>query len=178
MPVTKPTLEPGVDFEWEFLLQICPGDRVYVGEGSYADQAAIDTALGGTAAGTTLSGSGATFVDLGEVQETPGKYSSTQATAKTRHHSVAMRRTTTFEMALAGISTANKDWLESTNFTGSPKTLVVASDDLNRMVVLNGFRWTADLTGQTDGVFQCLLKTEYSGLTKNKIVFLNDGEVR
>jgi hypothetical protein len=71
-----------------------------------------------------------------------------------------------------GLSTRQKNFLESSAFMGKNTTIVVTSKGLDRVVIFNGLRWTVDWSGEADGLFTVMISTEFSGVTSNKIYLL------
>ena len=106
---------------------------------------------------------------LGELAEKPGKTDSKLSKLKTRNYSIPGKRTNTVELNIAGLSTLQKNYLESNAFMGKDTTIVVASKELDRVVIFTGLRWTVDWAGEADGLFNVAISTEFSGATSNKV---------
>ncbi len=49
-----------------------------------------------------------------------------------------------FKRNISGLSTKQKNFLESTLLTSKDTTIVVISKEYNNAVILNGLRWTMD----------------------------------
>lgn len=175
MAVAKPTLPSGItpdNFRIDNLMPVMPGDEVYFAAGSYATLTEADTAFAAIA--NTLSTS---FISLGELSEKAGKFDSKQAKNKSRNFTFAGRRSSTAELYTVGISNPLKDYLESPQFTDTPMTMAICSADADRsrVVVLNGLRWTADYSGEVDGLFQFTLSADFTGPTARRLLVYIDG---
>jgi len=170
-PPTYPTNMVEGDMGFNKLMDVLVADFVYFGIGTY-DQTAIDSlyATQGSAK-TELS---TNFDLLGELAEKPGKTDSKLSKLKTRNYSIPGKRTSTVELNIAGLSTKQKNFLESSLFMSKDTTIVVASKDLDRAVIFTGLRWTVDWSGEADGLFNVVISTEFSGVTSNKIFLLKD----
>jgi hypothetical protein len=87
------------------------------------------------------------------------------------------------ELTLNGISEKQKDYFESTLFSGKEISIVLVKNELlipdafwemvldfdTSIVVFSGLRWTADWNAEADGLWSVVLSTEISGATKDKI---------
>lgn len=124
------------------------------------------------------------FHELGELAEKPGKTESKINKLKTRNYQIPGKRTSTVELTLNGISEKQKDYFESTLFSGQEISIVLVKNELlipdvngdgtdfdfdSNMVVFSGLRWTADWNAEADGLWSVVLSTEISGATKDKI---------
>jgi hypothetical protein len=78
------------------------------------------------------------------------------------------------ELTIAGLSTAQKNYLEIHGFMSQDVTIVVVSKGFDRVVIFNGLRWTVDWSGEADGLFSVVISTEFSGITNGKIFVLKD----
>jgi len=142
------------------------GGQVFIGKGSYADRAAFATKVADlTVMATEL---GTAFDELADVAEKPGKIESKVAELKTKHHISDGKRTNTIELHLAGISEARKAFLEN-DLNKSDQTIILVDENGNRVICFNGLRWSGSYSGEIDGVFDAVLKTEFSGSSVNKI---------
>jgi|GEM_PF-376206 len=123
------------------------------------------------------------FHELGELAEKPGKTESKINKLKTRNYQIPGKRTSTVELTLNGISEKQKDYFESTLFSGKEISIVLVKNELlipdafwgdgfdfdTSIVVFSGLRWTADWNAEADGLWSVVLSTEISGATKDKI---------
>lgn len=169
--ITFPTNMTASDLEFIELLPSLVADKVYVGSGVFPGLSDINDSVIDT---DILSG----FLDnstdpIGELAEKPGKMDSKTSKLKSRNYSIPGKRTSTVELNLVGLADKQKNFLESSAFQGQELTLFIVSEDLHRVVVLNGLRWTVDWSAEADGLFNVVISTEFSGITANKI-FLRD----
>ncbi len=166
-PVSKPTLPAGTDLSFAELLDGLEGGHIYLGEGSYADIAAVKAAFSDqdVAAATLAAG----FISMGELAENPGKANSKAEKKKTYHYIKEGKRTNVVELHLSGVTEEQKNYLES-SLNSTAKTIVVQSDDLSTIVVFNGLKWTADWDGEFDDYWDWTINTEFNGATAAKIV--------
>lgn len=172
MGVAKPTLPSGTtasDLLLAALLESMPGDRAYIGAGQYS---AGDIRTKYANQTVMLAELAANLTDIGELAEKPTKADSKQDKLKTRNYALPGKRSTTMELSLAGLSNLKKDYLESNNFAGQEITIVLVSRTNDRVVIYNGMRWTADWSGETDGLFSVVLSTEFSGATAGRVYVL------
>jgi len=172
-PISQPTYPTNMteaDLAFNQLMDVLIADLVYFGIGTY-DQLSIDTLYADQyTAKTELN---ANFDLLGELAEKPGKTDSKLSKLKTRNYTIPGKRTSTVELNISGLSTKQKNFLESTLFMSKDTTIVVASKELDRVVIFTGLRWTVDWSGEADGLFNVVISTEFSGVTSNKIYLLN-----
>lgn len=159
------------DLVFSKLMDVLIADIVYFGIGTY-DQAAIDTLY--TNQGSVKLELNTNFDLLGELAEKPGKTDSKITKLKTRNYAIPGKRTSTVELNIAGLSTKQKNFLESSLFMGKDTTIVVVSKEYDRVVIFNGLRWTVDWSGEADGLFTVVISTEFSGVTSNKIYLLKE----
>ena len=145
--------------------------RSYFGIGTY-DQASLDTLYATQASVKTELTTN--FDLLGELAEKPGKTDSKLTKLKTRNYTIPGKRTSTVELNISGLSTKQKNFLESSLFMGRNTTIVVVSKGFDRVVIFNGLRWTVDWSGEADGLFSVVISTEFSGITNGKIFVLKD----
>lgn len=80
---------------------------------------------------------------------------------------------TTIEVTLAGLGVKQKDWLESSEFSGIEHTMVCVSRELDRAVVFNGLRWIAEWSGESDGLFSVVLSAVVSQAS-SQVVMLSE----
>ncbi|MCB5265103.1 MAG: hypothetical protein LHW41_02515 [Candidatus Cloacimonetes bacterium] len=166
-----PSTMTEADMGFSKLMDVMIADHVYFGIGTY-DQTTIDTLYATqSAAKTELT---TNFDLLGELAEKPGKADSKLSKLKTRNYTIPGKRTNTVELNISGLSTKQKNFLESTLFMSKDTTIVVASKDYDRVVIFTGLRWTVDWSGEADGLFNVVISTEFSGVTSNKIFLLKD----
>ena len=173
-PISQPTYPSNMtegDLSFSKLMDVLIADFVYFGIGTY-DQTSIET-LYATQAAVKLELT-TNFDLLGELAEKPGKTDSKLSKLKTRNYTIPGKRTSTVELNIAGLSTKQKNFLESTLFMSKDTTIVVASKELDRVVIFTGLRWTVDWSGEADGLFNVVISTEFSGVTSNKIFPLKD----
>ena len=152
-PVSPPTYPINMnesDLNFSNLMDVLIADHVYFGIGTY-DQASIDTLYG--TVGSVKEELSTNFDLLGELAEKPGKTDSKLSKLKTRNYAIPGKRTSTVELNIAGLSNKQKNFLESTMFMGKDTTIVVASKELDRVVIFTGLRWTVDWSGEADGLF-------------------------
>ncbi len=172
--VAKPTYPADMsvdDLKFDRLMDVLVADNVYFGVGSY-DAEGVNT-LYATQPGvkTELTSN---FDLLGELAEKPGKTDSKLTKLKTRNYTIPGKRTSTVELNISGLSTKQKNFLESTLFMSKDTTIVVASKELDRVVIFTGLRWTVDWSGEADGLFSVVISTEFSGITADKIFLRTD----
>ena len=173
-PISQPTYPSNMteaDLDFRKLMDVMIADLVYFGIGTY-DQTSIDTLY--ATQGSVKTELTTNFDLLGELAEKPGKADSKLSKLKTRNYTIPGKRTNTVELNISGLSTKQKNFLESTLFMSKDTTIVVASKDYDRVVIFTGLRWTVDWSGEADGLFNVVISTEFSGVTSNKIYLLKD----
>lgn len=173
-PISQPTYPSNMteaDLGFSKLMDVLIADLVYFGIGTY-DQLAIETLY--ATQGSVKTELTTNFDLLGELAEKPGKTDSKLTKLKTRNYTIPGKRTSTVELNISGLSTKQKNFLESTLFMSKDTTIVVASKELDRVVIFTGLRWTVDWSGEADGLFNVVISTEFSGVTSNKIFLLKD----
>ena len=169
--VVKPTLTglTASDLRLPALLESMPGDIAYFGAGTYSAADIASKYLNQTTLATELS---TNLTDLGELAEKPTKADSKAEKLKTRNYTHPGKRTTNLELTLAGLSNLKKNYLESTAFSTTPMTIVLVSRANDRVVIYNGMRWTADWSGESDGLFTVVISAEFTGATLGKFYAL------
>ena len=171
VPPAYPGTMTDQDLTFQKLMDVFVADNVYFGIGSYnvSQISSFYTSLATTKDELTQN-----FNLLGELAEKPGKTESKLSKLKTRNYSIPGKRTNTVELNIAGLSSVQKNYLESNSFMGKTITIVVASKELDRVVVFNGLRWTVDWSGEADGLFNVIISTEFSGVTSQSIFLFKD----
>jgi hypothetical protein len=53
-------------------------------------------------------------------------------------------------------------------------TIILRSREKDRVIILNGMKWTADWSSETDALFDVLLSTEFAGTTDTRIYVFKD----
>ncbi|MEF3694609.1 MAG: hypothetical protein V3576_04600 [Candidatus Cloacimonadota bacterium] len=173
-PISQPTYPaPMVESDLQFsaLMDVMVADDIYFGIGTYTETD-INTLY--ATQGSTKTELTTNFDLLGELAEKPGKADSKITKLKTRNYAIPGKRTSTVELTIVGLSTKQKNFLESSAFMGKNTTIVIVSKGLDRVVIFNGLRWTVDWSGEADGLFTVVISTEFSGVTSNKIFLLKD----
>ena len=173
-PISQPTYPSNMteaDLAFNQLMDVLIADQVYFGIGTY-NQTDINTLYANQ--GSVKTELTTNFDLLGELAEKPGKTDSKLSKLKTRNYPIPGKRTSTVELNISGLSTKQKNFLESTLFMSKDTTIVVASKELDRVVIFTGLRWTVDWSGEADGLFNVVISTEFSGVTSNKIFLLKD----
>lgn len=168
---TFPSGTTASDLKFDELIEQMIGDSVYAGEGTL-DATDLATLV---ASQTTIAENLASAFDvLGELAEKPGKIESKLESLKTRNYKVAGKRTNTLELSLVGLSNKQKDFLESPAFSTTTLTLVLQNTQKDRLIILNGMKWSMDWSGESDGLFAVTISTEFSGATKDRIYLYKD----
>ena len=159
------------------------GDRAYFCEGDLMRSEEIIWFVNAFYFANLLLASGI-FHELGELAEKPGKTDSKINKLKTRNYQIPGKRTSTVELTLNGISEKQKDYFESTLFSGQEISIVLVKNELlipdvngngrdfdfdTSIVVFSGLRWTVDWNAEADGLWSVVLSTEISGATQDKI---------
>lgn len=158
------------DLAFDELLEQMIGDDVYIGAGTLTDED-LATLVDQVAYDAALA---ANFDVLGELSEKAGKMDSKLSSLKTRNYKVAGKRTNTVEINIVGISQLQKQYLESTDFSGTTMTVILRNREKDRVIILNGMKWTCDWSGEVDGLFAVVLSTEFAGTTNGKIYVYKD----
>jgi len=169
------------DMAFEKLQAVVPGMDVYFAEGTL-DQ---DDDLGGTdldISWDALMEFAFNFLQLGELADKPVSVKSSVARLKTRNNQVEGKRSTSIEIRLAGVGTKQKDYLEN-DLPTKDITIMILADEFDLIpdesslgepypvIFLNGLRWTADVMGETDGLWTVVLSTEIQGCSADRIIF-------
>lgn len=172
--VSQPTYPADMspdDLKFANLMDVLVADNVYFGVGSY-DTEGVNTLY--ATQPDVKSELTTNFSLLGELAEKPGKADSKITKLKTRNYTILGKRTSTVELTIAGLSTAQKNYLESHGFMSQDVTIVVVSKGFDRVVIFNGMRWTVDWSGEADGLFSVIISTEFSGTTAGRIYLRKD----
>lgn len=168
---TYPTPMTESDMLFNTLVDVFIADDVYFGFGTYSESEIASIYNTQSSIKDELSNS---FDMLGELAEKPGKADSKITKLKTRNYTLPGKRTSTVELTIAGLSTAQKNYLESHGFMSQDVTIVVVSKGFDRVVIFNGMRWTVDWSGEADGLFSVIISTEFSGTTAGRIYLRKD----
>jgi len=168
---TYPTPMTESDMLFNTLVDVFIADDVYFGFGTYSESEIASIYNTQSSIKDELSNS---FDMLGELAEKPGKADSKITKLKTRNYTIPGKRTSTVELTIAGLSTAQKNYLESHGFMSQDVTIVVVSKGFDRVVIFNGMRWTVDWSGEADGLFSVIISTEFSGTTAGRIYLRKD----
>ncbi|MCK9335908.1 MAG: hypothetical protein M0Q99_11435 [Candidatus Cloacimonetes bacterium] len=171
-PLTAPTFATGTtaaDLIFSALIDTFIADEVYFGVGAYTGAEVATKFASQTAMNTEIS----TYMKaIGELAENPGKTDSKVNRLKTRNYAIPGKRTSTVELSLNGLSAKQKDYFESTLFSGQEITIVCISKERDRATIFNGMRWTVDWSGEADGLWSVVISTEFSGSTNGKVYLL------
>lgn len=169
MALTTPTFPSGTtaaDLLFNALVDVLVADNVYYGLGEYT-AAEVGTKY---ATKTSMATEISTFLKpLGELAEKPGKTDSKINKLKSRNYQIPGKRTSTVELTLNGLSMKQKDYLESSAFSGVVTTILLTNREQDRYTIFNGMRWTVDWSGEADGLYTVVISSEYSGNTANKL---------
>jgi hypothetical protein len=174
--VAKETSPTGIATELQFsqIKAKLYGGTVYHGVGSYTSAELADIVDGMDHLATELAANLDAIGDLAE-EDDAIDLKSEQATLKSRTHLVGGKRTNTMQLKFVGLSEAAKNYLESTTFSKTARTFVIlADDDENSFVILNGLNWVAGWSAQMDGLWTVVLNTEFGGSTENKLLIYQD----
>lgn len=172
--VVKPTFPSGTDKDdllFTNLVECMVGDIVHYGTGTLAEADITSYFDDKTTIASTLASN---FEILGELGEKPGKVASKVTSLKTRNYRVAGKRENTLELTIVGIGILQKDYLESSAFGNEDQTIILRSREGDRMVILNGMRWTVDWSAEVDGLYTFVLTTEFAGATAGKFYVYKD----
>lgn len=173
-PIATPTYPSGTtqsDLLFSALMEGMVADKIYFGFGVYA-AAEVETIYATVPSVQTELNTN--FDILGELAEKPGKTDSKLTKLKTRNYTITGKRTSTVELTIVGMSAKQKDYLESRSFSGKDLTIVVASTEMDRVIIFNGMRWTVEWSGEADGLFTVVISTEFSGTTAGKVYLKKD----
>jgi len=169
MALVQPTFPNGTtysDLLFTALNDTFIADNVYFGAGTYTSAEVGTKYASKSAMATELS---TYLVSLGELAEKPGKADSKCERLKTRNYQIPGKRTSTVELSITGLSQKQKDFLESSAFSGVALTIVCTNREQDRYTIFNGMRWTVDWSGEADGLWTVVISSEYSGNTKDKL---------
>lgn len=163
------------ELAFEALQAVVPGMDVHFAEGTLDLEDVGGSAL--TMAWEQFIAIIAAMGDLGELAEKPVSVKSSVERLKTRNNQLAGKRSTTIEIRLAGVGTKQKDYLEN-ELPNKDITIMILSATLAEVndgeycpvFFLNGLRWTADIMGETDGLWTAVLTTEIQGSSGDKIM--------
>lgn len=169
MALEVPTFPAGTtaaDLLFAALVDTMIADNVYFGMGTYTAAEVGTKYANKTAMATELS----TYLKpLGELAEKPGKTDSKIDKLKSRNYQIPGKRSTTVELSLNGLSMKQKDFLESSVFSGAVTTIVLTNREQDRFTIFNGNRWTVDWSGEADGLYSVVISSEFSGNTNDKL---------
>ncbi len=171
MAVTKPTLPQGVTSLSDLLSQIGKVDisNIYAGVGKLSSAEITTLTTDKTSLETGLASG---YEEIGELADKSLKMESKSEKLKTRHYQIEGKRTNTVSVTIVGMSEEKKNWLEEQSEKMTELTLVGVTDKKDAVVVFNGMRWTVDWSGESDGLYTQIITTEFTGSTKNKIIFV------
>lgn len=156
--VVIPEIDPE-DLLTEAILAVMPGDYAYIGAGQYS-AAEIELAFASQIA--LQAEIDENLMQAGELAEKPQKVESKTTQLKTRNYLIAGKRETTIEVTLAGLGVKQKDFYESADFSGTEHTMVCVNRAMDSAVIFNGLRWTAEWSGESDGLFSMVLSAVVS----------------
>ncbi len=119
--------------------------------------------------------------NIGELAEKPVTVKSTVERLKTRNNQLPGKRTTSIEIRISGAGTKQKEYLENelpkkeitlAIFGTNPDYIPDESNIVEQypVVFISGLRWTADIMGETDGLWTVVLSTEYQGCSGDRIM--------
>jgi len=156
------------DLAFEELMAQMIGDDVYVAAGTLdstdlatlVDHATWDAALA------------AYFSVLGELAEKAGKSDSKVTKLKTRNYVVSGRRDSSHEIYIVGISQLQKQYLESTAFSAATLCIVLRNREKDSIIILNGMKWIAEWSGETDGLWAVTLSSSFVGTSNDKVILI------
>lgn len=173
-PLTAPTFPGGTtaaDLLFTALVETYVADNVYFGLGAYT-AAEVGTKF---ATKTAMASEISTYLKpLGELAEKPGKMDSKSERLKSRNYQINGKRTSTIELTLTGLGVKQKDFLESSAFSGAVVTIICTNREQDRYTIFNGMRWTVDWSGEADGLWNVVISSEFSGNTADKL-FIGKG---
>ncbi|MCB5287518.1 MAG: hypothetical protein LHW64_06920 [Candidatus Cloacimonetes bacterium] len=179
MPLILPddSLITKEELNFAALEQVLPGSLLYYAAGK-ADSSYETYFSDPERFKKLFSESGQVFYPFGELAEKPGKTDSKIEKLKTRNFLIPGRRSSSVELAVCGLSEAQKNYLESTLFQGQPMTMILANkdvmstipevDDLD-IVIINGLSWVTEWSGEADGLWTVVISTEIQGSTEGLI---------
>jgi len=165
MSLTKPSMTDVIS-DIKKQLAVMQGGKLYIAEGSYANEAAakaIFTDL--TAKATELS---TNFVQVSDIAESPGNFASTIETLKSMNYTYEGKRSNVVTLNLQGVSADRNAYLEQ-DLPGGERTLILESQNGKDLLIFTGLTWVADHTTEFAGLSQAVIKSEFSGITQNKV---------
>ena len=179
MPLILPddSLITQEELDFAALEQVLPGSLLYYAAGeadSSSDRYFRDTS---ELKKMFMEGS-QVFYPFGELAEKPGKTASNTEKLKTRNFLIPGRRSSSVELAICGLSEAQKSYLESTLFQGRPMTMILANKDVLSLIdmvddldilLMNGLSWVTEWSGEADGLWTVVISTEIQGSTEGLI---------
>ncbi|MBI9030745.1 hypothetical protein JEZ13_01905 [bacterium] len=115
----------------------------------------------------------ATFDEISDLGENPGKEESKVAKFKTTNFLIEGKRSNTIELTLIGLNQARKDWLES-QLNKEIRTIALWSANKANCLIFNAMRWSYERSNEFNGLYTATISTEYSGPTKDRY-FIIDG---
>lgn len=161
------------------------GDQAYFSLGELTeDDIAVDGYFYNTFyLGHYLNNKSSVFAKLGELAEKPGKVDSKVNRLKTRNYQIPGRRSSSLELQLCGLSEAQRDYFESSRFSGEQIVIILCTNQLAQanpldkneygfsspIVIFNGLRWATDWLAEADGLWSVTLSSELSGSTRDRI---------
>ncbi len=171
MAVARPQLPDGLSAEDMIDLSkqiaVLKLETCHIGAGSYSGSD-ISTKFADT---TLLAGELSTnLIPLGLLAEKPVKLDSKTESAKTLHHKLETKRTTTVEITINGISKAKKEFLEGISESGEVMTIVGVSKDNSQALIVNGQTWSVAWSGEAFGLYTMVLSAEFSGTTDDTVI--------
>lgn len=114
----------------------------------------------------------ANFIKLSELAGVPGSIVSKIPIYKSMNFSHPGVRHNVLNLYLVGMSNERKLYLES--LSRDYKTIILESQNKRDLLVFTGLKWYADFTLENAGFNQIVLKTEWYGETKQKVIILKD----
>lgn len=174
-PFAPPILPAGMtesDLDFDRLIDVLTTDDAYYAMGEYTE-AELESIFSDPF--TIQTEINTSYATLGELAEKPVTAESQAEMINTRKYSLPGKRTNPIELTINGMSKAQKALLESSAFSGQKITIVCLSKDGLRATVFNGMRWIVDWDGETDGLFQVKIATQFSGNTKDRIHMYKKG---
>lgn len=168
--ITFPGDMTAADLAFAALVETFAGDYAYIAAGALTP--ASFPLLNNALAWDLLLNT--SFNSLGELAEKPGKVDSKTSGLRTRKFKVAGARATTLELRLVGLGLLQKKYLESPAFSSLLATIVLRSRDKTRVIVFNGLKWVLEWSGESDGLYDLTLSTEFAGATDGRVYVYKD----
>ena len=160
-----PITTPDVTLD-ESIASALPGDFAYFGAGTFSPQQVEHMTEDTSALAAEIE---ASMLLMGELSESPCKVESKSSKLRTRNFSFDLSRSTSIEITLAGLSPAQKDYLESPEFTASNMCIAIVSAAFDRLLLFNGLRFIPTWSGESDGLFTTIISTELTAATRDKV---------